>query len=296
MSTRPPAASAVGVVVAAAALLFVLAGCSALPLPGSVPTSSSAVSAQPAVGQCWNASVAQATEWAAWDGHSAVPCAMSHRLYTYEVGHITGETGSTWASSANGSSLSAAVAAKADHACTISTLLPSEKWNQQLIQQYFFVPSQAEWAAGARWVRCDVGVLSTGTTLADERFSALPKSISTFVAAVASDPRRYEFCLNSSQPVTDVGPLDNPDATLADCDKSPEWTLATHANLPGASGAAFPSDSTANAESAAICSRAATGAGQIWIAYLPTRSDWEAGDREVDCWVGQKQLPGGQAA
>jgi hypothetical protein len=276
------------------ALVSGLSGCTATPITGLQP--SPVASGQPSVGQCWNAAVAQADEWSAWGGQSAASCTALHVLYTYKVATIAGETGSSWASSGNGSTLSAAVAAKASHACTLSTLLPKAKWNQQLIQQYFFVPSKPEWRAGARWVRCDVGVLATGTTLADEHFASLPRSISTFVDAVASDPARFELCVNSPQPVTAAGPLDDPNATLADCAGSPEWSLKAHGRLPGSAGAGFPSESSANAESTAICSPAAAGAEQIWIAYLPTRADWSSGDREVDCWVGQKQVAGGQAA
>jgi Septum formation len=290
MLSKRSVAFAVSVVV----LALALAGCSLLPT--STATPSPAAAAKPAIGLCWNATIKQADEWAEWKGDAARACTASHTLYTYQIGTITGETSSTWAASGDPSSLSAGVQAKAEDACNITKLLPHQKWNQQLIQQYFFVPTEAQWKAGARWVRCDVGTLAIGTTIANESFSALPSNISTFVDSVGSDPARYEFCLNSDQSVTDVGPLDNPQATIADCSKSPQWTLATHANLPGAAGAPFPTDAVANAESTAICSPAATGDGQIWIAYLPTKAGWASGDRDVDCWVGQKELTGGQIA
>lgn len=290
MVPRRLLASAVGAALVACAL----AGCSLLPVPGQA--TALAIGAKPSVGQCWNASFAQAAQWANWKGTSATACSDSHVLYTYEVGTIHGVTSSTWAAAGDPTSLSAAVQSKAAEACTISTLLPHQKWNQQLIQDYFFVPSEAQWKAGARWVRCDVGVLATGTTLADERLSRLPASIQTFVSAVSSDPARYEFCINSPQSVTAEGPLDDPDSVIADCTRSPEWKLAARGDLPGASGAPFPSDAVANAESTKICSPAASGSGQIWIAYLPTAAGWASGDREVDCWVGQKTIIGGQTA
>jgi hypothetical protein len=251
---------------------------------------------KPVTGQCWNATTAQAADWSDWQGTSAISCTSSHTLYTYQVGKISGETSSTWAASGDSSQLSPEVQTKADDACSISTLLPHLKWNQQLIEQYFFVPTEAEWTAGQRWVRCDVGVLATGTTLDNESFTALPSKISTLVKSVDSDPVRYEFCMNSTEAVTDIGPLDNPDATLGDCSKDPQWKLATRGNLPEAAGAPFPDDATANTESTKICAPAATGDGQIWLAYLPTKTGWASGDREVDCWVGQKPITGGQTA
>jgi Septum formation len=281
----------VGIGLVASALT--LAGCTFLapPSPSAIPTATT-----PAVGACWNATVAQADEWADWRGTAATSCARSHSLYTYQVGAITGESGSSWASASDPSALRATVQTKAASACHLSTLLPDEKWNQQLIEAFFFVPTEAQWRAGARWVRCDVGVLKTGTTIADESFRALPASIMTFVRAVRSDPERFEFCINSNESVSEAGPLDNPDATIADCTKDPQWKLAAHANLPGAAGAAFPDDATANAESTKICAPAASGDGQVWLAYLPTKAGWAAGDRTVDCWVGQKTVVGGQTA
>jgi hypothetical protein len=289
-SRRRFLASAVGL----ALVTFALAGCSLLPLPGQAASSGSA--SKPSVGQCWNASFADAAQWADWQGASATSCTGSHVLYTYQVGTIHGVTSSTWAAPGDPTNLSDAVQSKAAAACTISTLLPHQKWNQQLIQDYFFVPSEAQWKAGARWVRCDVGVLATGTTIANERLSPLPTRISTFVSAVSSNPARYEFCINSPQSVTAEGPLDDPESVIADCTRSPQWKLASRGNLPEASGAPFPSDAVANAESTAICSPAASGAGQIWVAYLPTAAGWASGDREVDCWVGQKTIVGGQTA
>ena len=102
--------------------------------------------------------------------------------------------------------------------------------------------------------------------------------------------------MNSTESVTAIGPLDNPDATLGDCSKDPQWRLATRGNLPDAAGAPFPSDATANTESTAICAPAVTGDDELWLAYLPTKSGWASGDREVDCWVGQKQTTVGQTA
>jgi hypothetical protein len=280
-------------VVGAVVLTFVLAGCSLLPGAG---TTTPVGASTPTAGQCWNASVTQASAWTDWKGGAATACATSHTLYTYQVGKITGVSSSSWAAAGDPTSLSEAVEAKADVACTISTLLPHEKWNQQLIQGYFFVPTEAAWKAGARWVRCDVGVLATGTTIENENFRALPSRISTFVASVSSDPAAYEFCVNSPQSATAEGPLDDPDSIIADCTKNPQWKLAAHGNLTGASGAPFPSDAVANAQSTKICSPAASGDGQVWIAYLPTKAAWASGVREVDCWVGQKTIVGGQTA
>jgi hypothetical protein len=138
-----------------------------------------------------------------------------------------------------------------------------------------------------------VGVLATGTTLDNESFEALPTTISTFVNAVSADPKKYEFCVNSSTPVTESGPLDNQDATLADCRDHPQWSLTIHGNFPDAAGAPFPDEATSNAASSKLCLPTVTdNATQVWIAYLPTKAEWAAGNREIDCWLGVKSSGG----
>ena len=244
MSPLRSLSSVIGVI----AVALTLAGCTLLPgLNTAVPPA-----AKPVVGQCWNATESQAYDWSEWKGPGPTACTNSHVLYTYQVGTISGETASSWAAPGDGTRLSDGVQTKAEDACDISTLLPDEKWNQELINDYFFVPTEAQWKAGARWVRCDVGVLATGTTLDNESFTALPSKISTFVSAVSSDPVRFEFCLNSATPVAESGPLDNQDAVLADCKDSPQWRLALHGTFPDASAAPFPDAATSNAASSRV--------------------------------------------
>jgi hypothetical protein len=243
----------------------------------------------PKVGECWNTTNANADNWADWEGKSAVSCDKSHVLYTYAVGKISGVTAKSWAKANEPSTLSDDVQIKAEDVCSVSALIPKLKWNQQLVQGYFFVPSEAAWKAGARWVRCDVGVLGYGATLSAEVFSPLPEKISTLVSSVSSDPERYDFCVNSPVPISESGPLDNPDARIADCRLNPQWALTGHGNLPEPAGAAYPANATANTEAGTICSKYVANANEAWIAYLPDKSDWNAtNDREVQCWIGQK--------
>jgi hypothetical protein len=287
MSRKRSLSSVLGVV----AVAFALAGCSLL--PGSTVAPKAAAGVTPLTGQCWNASTKEASEWTPWKGAANVPCTSSHTLYTYEVGKISGESGSSWASAGDPDSLTPAIQTKADNACRVSTLLPDLKWNQQLINDYFFVPTEAQWKAGARWVRCDIGVLATETTIDNESFTALPSKISTLVRQVSSDPLKFEFCVNSPTPVSEGGPLDNRDAVLSDCRDAPEWRLTIHGEFPDAAGAPFPDQATSNAASSKLCLPQVKNANEVWIAYLPTKAGWASGDREIDCWIGQKSTDSG---
>jgi hypothetical protein len=272
------------------AVAFALAGCSLIPNPLAAKTPAPNL---PKVGQCWNATNSEADEWSDWQGQPATNCAKAHVLYTYEIGTITGISAKSWAKSPGSDQTSTAVTDAAADACGTSKLVPQLKWNQQLVQGFFFVPSEAEWKTGARWVRCDVGVLAFGTTVDNEALANLPSKISTLVSAVSSDPQRYDFCINSPVPVTESGPLDTAKGRIADCRTNPQWALVGRGDLPELPGAAYPTNAVANTETATICSKYVTNSNEIWIAYLPSKTDFvKTNTREVDCWVGQKAATG----
>jgi hypothetical protein len=282
----------VGSVAAAVAVIVSLAGCSLI--PAALGLAGSPASTTPTVGACWNTSDANADNWADWEGAGSVNCDQAHDLYTYEIGKVVGVSAKSWGAPGDPSQVSAAIEAKVDDACDSSKLLPNLKWNQQLVSFFFFVPSESAWKNGARWVRCDVGVLAYGTTLSDEQLTKLPATISTLVSSVSSDPQAYDFCVNSAVPVSEAGPLDNSNAKIADCRNDPQWALTGRGNLPEIPGAAYPSSAKANAEASAICTKFVQSDSEVWIAYLPSKSDWTStNDREVDCWIGQTSTSGG---
>ena len=162
-----------GCVAAGFAVVLTLAGCSFIPNPFNESKSASSTTSNesggstgstvPKVGECWNATNSEADNWSDWQGQPSTPCSKSHTLYTYSIGTISGVSANTWAKSASSDQTSTAVAARADDACSTATLLPKLGWTQQLVQGFFFLPSKAQWKAGARWIRCDVGVLAFGT-------------------------------------------------------------------------------------------------------------------------------------
>jgi hypothetical protein len=280
--------------VAIVAATVSLAGCSLLPLPGQAkqpaPTAAPA-SGEPSVGQCWDATDKKAGDWADWEGSAATSCSAKHTLYTYGVVKLTGQLPNDWATSATNPALSDAVSAKASAACDApyQSFLPNLQWNQELVQSFFFVPTHAQWAKGARWVRCDVGLLDYGTSLSGEEFTPLPASISTLTTGVATDPDRYRLCLTTSSS-TAKGPLADSTAVIADCRDDPQWQLTTHGDLPGAASAAYPSAKALDQATTALCS-AGLSKGDTYVGYPPTKAAWTTGDREIQCWVALKAAP-----
>jgi hypothetical protein len=274
-----------------AVAVLALAGCSTVTPSASATSHPTAapVSAQPDAGQCWNATFADAGAWSQWKGAAATSCTKSHTLYTFGVVKLTGLASTSWATSATNPALSDAISTKAGTACAASyaKFLPAATWNQQLINNFFFVPTPAQWQSGARWVRCDLGVVGYGTTVAKEKLSNLPSSISTLVKAVSSDPARYGYCINTTQS-TSTGPLSDAQGVITDCRDDPQWTLATHGTLPGGATAAYPATSTLKTEVDAICEQGLSK-NDTFSAYYPSASDWKSGTREVECWVAPEQ-------
>ena len=266
----------------AAAIALLLTGCSLF------PQSASNASSAPKVGQCWNATLAQADAWADWKGAAATSCSSTHVLYTYGIGQIKDVTSDDWTAKGSKTELDATISADASKTCNspYEKLLPNLTWSQQLVQSYFFVPTQAEWKAGARWVRCDVGVLATGVAVTKQALSELPTRISTFTNLVNDDPERFNYCVNTQVSVKKSGPLDTAGALVADCTKNPQWELESYANFPDALGAPFPSATTVHSDTSEACTQDLATQTQVWVAYIPSKSQWKTGDREIDCWVG----------
>ncbi len=285
-----------GSLAAVAAVAFALAGCALLPT--AVGLAAGSGSGAPQVGECWNASDANAAAWVNWKGSKAVNCSSSHVLYTYEVGKISGITAKSWASPTDPDQPTDAIQAASEKACKLSKLLPNLKWNQLVVQGFFFIPSESQWAAGQRWVRCDVGLTRFDTDYTQQGLAKLPTKIQSLVTSVSSDPKRYVLCLDSQLPAQAAGPLSIPSYDrVVDCTGDPQWELVGRGTLPLSVGSPFPTGSDAEQISSDICSKYATSADETWAAYLPseTSKGTVGSDRQVDCWVGKTSgtSPGG---
>lgn len=281
--------------VLAVAAAATLAGCGLLPSvsrPSQAPTSSASAKAdagEPAAGQCWNASIKDAGDWAAWDGHAATSCDKSHTLYTYGVGHISGLQPTDWAVSSSNPALRDDVAAAASKTCNApyAKFLPTlTDISQSLLRVYFFVPSRAEWKSGARWVRCDLAQIDFGTSTAHERFAALPASIDTLVEGIASDPLAYALCVDTGHS-TSKGPFADSSDVITDCRNNPQWLYAQDGFFTQAADAPYPTKQQLSARVSTVCS-ANLMPDQVWSAYYPTAATWKAGDRAIECWAGFK--------
>jgi len=253
----------------------VLSGCSTV--TSFFPHTLSATQ-KPSAGDCWSSTIDTAGQAAAWTDGGAVPCASRHQLVTYAVVTVT-SSAPTWRDKQG--DLSASIQTAAFRACNtrLSDLIAVPD-NGRLLP-FFFVAPEKEWKKGARWVRCDIGVLRTGSPYSQPELARLPTQLSTLVKQAHDTPEVFESCVITTDPSGDTGPLDDPKATIADCTGDYQWQYQSSFSF--ASGT-YPTDDQFNAEIQTKCGDGADAAGRGWIAYGPNEEQWKSGDVRGECW------------
>lgn len=269
----PPRVLAAVAIAALAALA--LSGCSTITtfFPHTISASQ-----KPSVGDCWSASYTTANTSAAWTSGGAVACAAKHQLYTYAVVTVK-SSASTWRD--RHGNLSDAIQTAAFRACNSRLFDLMDVPDNGRLMPYFFVAPDKEWKKGARWVRCDIGVLKTGSLYSRPELARLPSQISSLVKQTQTTPELFETCVSTTDSSGNTGPLDDPDATLADCSGDYQWQFESSFSF---SSDAYPTDDQFNAEIQTKCGDGADQAGRGWIAYGPNEEQWNTGDLGGECW------------
>lgn len=263
-----------------------LSGCATI---GSFFPHTTSASAEPAVGDCWTSSFDTAEQAATWTAGGAVGCASRHQLTTYAVVTVT-SSASTWR--ASGGDLDNGIAMAASRACDkkYSATFTGAPVGGRLTR-FFFVAPESQWKKGARWVRCDIGVLRTGSLYASPSFASLPPDIATVKKQLDSTPDLFANCVTTTDPSGQTGPLDDPHAVIADCTQQYQWRFESTFTIPGTQSDPYPDDKALNAAAQSGCGDSADKSGSSWIAYTPSRSDWAAGNRSGSCWFSAATVP-----
>jgi len=233
---------------------------------------------KPSVGDCWTSTFETAQRSAAWTSGGAVSCVTRHQLLTYAVVTVK-SSAPTWRDKHD--NLSGAIQTAAFRACNsrLSDLIVVPD-NGRLLP-YFFVAPEKEWKKGARWVRCDIGVLRTGSLYSQPELARLPNQVSTLVKQAQDSPELFETCVTTTDSSGGTGPLDDPKATIADCTADYQWQYES--SFTFASGS-YPTDDEFNAAIQTQCGDGADQAGRGWIAYGPNEDQWKTGDLRGECW------------
>jgi hypothetical protein len=253
----------------AAPACLLLGGC--LPLVGG----SGEDAATPQVGQCYDTPDAVLPD--ASDPTAPVDCAEPHTLQTYAVLEPDAP-------------LDAETMLRMDEQCTarIEDFLGGD-FLHTAVSVYYFRPTREQQRQGARWVRCDAGVV-TDTAVSGAR------TVEGSLEGAFTDgvPLEYRRCLDAPPDPTSPQPL-------VPCEEPHvAQQLPAGVDLQGARDA-YPGTEALAARANPLCARAISAdlpeAARSLI-VVPTRQMWTAGIRSAQCWglAGPGERLGGSEA
>jgi hypothetical protein len=267
-------------------------------------------------GRCWSATYEEVSVWDSWLGEDYVPCSEEHTTYTFATEDLPDElveqiesASSDAATLAIEDDIDEAVAKICDPA--FSALFPTLTDRQILLTWFSFLPSDAEWEDGARWVRCDVAVyaLTTARTHAtptdgdpqargaastpvdvssEPQLLVLPESIHDLAASISQRPASFEYCLDDPEAKAEARPDASSTLVTVDCDDSPLWTYLGQELISAPLGSPYPGDASVIEAARTACTSASEflGEGEGWdFLYYPDEPRWNEGSRTVQCWA-----------
>jgi hypothetical protein len=258
----------------------------------------------PSFARCWNEPYNAVSTWTSWQGGDYVPCDETHTTYTFAVQNLPARQASAFSSALSASqSEQAETAARtqirevAAEVCRVELeyLVPTRGDRYSLVTSFTLLPSDAEWRAGARWVRCDIGLLAQPTPRAPTELVPLPSQITDLALSVQHTPRQYEVCL--AAPVSSSAAMGGPhtDGTKpARCDEVDAWYFLASVPLGYAPESAFPGGDALSQAASTACSLALDASGgynaSMWRFY-PGEQGWADGQRTATCWIYRPQAP-----
>jgi Septum formation len=239
----------------------------------------------PRTGECWQASFDYAEEYATWGASPAVRCDEAHQLYTFAVstlsqihkGKLFDKSGYPYQAIADDAYFTCGGAEEIQ--------LPTFDDTVARVRLEAYLPTEEQWDAGARWVRCDVGVYKFGSSVANPTFEDLP-SIAALNRAIKDAPTQFDFCVDDPGGLGSGGPKGG-SAVYADCRGGPEWKFQTYQYITTGQDNTYPTPAEMNAQFELSCQHAYADSTHVTYAYYPSKSDWDGGDQELECWVGR---------
>ena len=231
--------------------------------------SPAAAAPAPIVGNCF--SYPATTLGKASSGAPAIGCESPHTAETYRVGPLPDDFGLP-------SEASPPALLSAGRACTVQAMntylgIPDRVLPSRFLTVVLF-PTDAQWNAGERWVRCDV-VLQGGRELVT--------TTGTAAALVAANPvTRFDFCT--------PGEPNAVNTKAYPCTKPKKnWIKVLDYEL-GGPGSKFPGNADVERRTRNLCEKQGKKYdGKVefpgWWAIWPTDVGWKEGRRSAQCFV-----------
>lgn len=271
-------------VVVALAAIASLAGCSSLTASSVLGASAGSEIARealqtptaPANGLCWQITYAEFLQEPELSNGHEVSCSTPHQAYTFDVNSLASDLQRADAASAANQSCKASYDALFPNNIDAYRILLSDT-----------LPAVNQWAAGERWVRCNVQETAAGSPFRTPTFADLPTNFSAFVSSYTSSPSTYAMCVDEPGTTAVTGPTLGLGATIADCTTA-QWRLEPSPDFPDAQGVPYPGYSGLYPFMHAHCGALYdTAAVRGWI-FFPDDAHWTAGSRNFQCWVGSR--------
>ena len=226
----------------------------------------------PEIGAC---RVLQPSDLAeASDSTETVPCKQPHDAETFAVGPFKGRLADAGYDDPR---LGAHVYDVCSKAFMRFTGADESLTLRSVVSWAWFRPTEAEWAAGARWFRCDV----VGGTDRSAELVDLPRTAKGVLLGIPGD--RWMACVKGAD-VNAVPPVP--------CTEPHDWRAVTTI-VVGQEKDKYPGDRLVEVQSRDYCSDS-VGAWMnypIDYKYAYTwfhKADWELGNRRSICWAGTK--------
>lgn len=254
------------------AAVAVLAGCSLNPLQGS-----KVYTATPKIGECWQATNQQASDWLDWQGFEPVSCNEEHTLETVGVPTVEGDFPGTGLGGTDEYSEEFKVAAGQQCASSWEKIAENRKKPNRLLN-FLFYPTPEQFADGYRWVRCDVGVYDIGTawTPSDFQLQSLTKPIRSITPASA-----FQLCLDSA---SDSFGESGANLQVADCGLPHRWTMVRAKELAVSANEKYPGPDEVDKRARLSCSAKKPQDITGWFWQSPSKAQWAAGNSTSYCW------------
>lgn len=256
---------------------------SAQPLPR--PSSSSGFVAEnvklnlaaPKTGDCWASEDFSAVYVAdSYGPGKQVGCSKKHDSVTYFIGNLPSDSHLNYDGS--GSSLSGypSNAPVRDQILSACREAYSQRFSTALsrLKIMWFIPDAYAWAAGARWMRCDVFAAKWGSEVNHEVAAFVTSDLEEIDQHYRAND--YQICLtvgNSGIPL-DAG------SKYTDCSGNWDFQLAAEKDL-SSYGTSYPGVDVISSESQKYCA----SVGPQLSGYYPTESGWANGDTFIRCWL-----------
>jgi hypothetical protein len=235
--------------------------------------------ARPVLGQCWEATQAQAAEWMDWQGASPVECSEEHTLETVGVVPVEGDY-----PEAVGGEYPEEFVKAANLSCE-SAWEKSTGWADRpnRFSNFLFYPTLKQFTAGQRWVRCDVGLFRTGTLWNSDahQLQVLTQSLAELKVAQKKDPNIVTLCLDSAD--DQIGVFGEK-LRVADCDQPHLWTLVSENDVSQGKDEKYPGNDEVQSRAEQMCIEEKPDSVTGWFWISPSPDEWKAGKRTSFCF------------